>query len=103
MGYDSTSAFGGKEKIAGLKLIMKNESYCNVFARLGEQRTLSPELLSQLKRFTCKMYATKMEVTNTNKLRMQLFKSRKVEMGQLPPCEDCLNHRAVRANYQARI
>ena len=51
------------------------------------------------------MYAKQSPLKDVNKLRYQLFRDKKGEVGssQLPPCSDCLKLHARRANYQACI
>ena len=73
--------------------------------RLGEHWDLSPELVSQLQRFTCRLYAASSTIANVNELRYQLFRATKGDIGscQLPPCADCLHLHALRANYQTGI
>ena len=51
------------------------------------------------------MYVASTDITNVNEMRYQLFRTKdgNVESGQLPPCKDCLDMHAARANYQAGI
>ena len=103
-GCDTVSAFGGKGKVSALKLVMNQEIYQNALSQLGTQWRLSVELFLLLQKFTCDIYASKIDITNVNDLRYQLFRSRKgIESWQLPPCENCLHLHALRANYQASI
>ena len=104
-GCDTVSAFGGRGKLSAFKLIMKDKNHLKAMTQLGEHWDLSPELVSQLQRFTCRLYAASSSIANVNELRYQLFRAKKGDIGscQLPPCADCLHLHALRANYQTGI
>jgi hypothetical protein len=104
-GCDSVSAFGGRGKVAGLKIVSKDDELRKALAQLGENWILSAELFSLLQEFTCRLYASQTTIKNVNDLRYQIFRTKNgdVESSQLPPCEDSLKQHALRANYQAAI
>ena len=104
-GCDTVSAFAGKGKTNALKLLTTNRNIQHMFFRLGEEWDLSPQLLNELEAFTCLLYAPKGSAVKVNDLRYNLFCAKKgeIESHQLPPCRDCLEKHAQRANYQAGI
>ncbi|KAG1670035.1 hypothetical protein GQR58_017158 [Nymphon striatum] len=55
--------------------------------------------------FTCSLYCLNTSISDVNKLRYEMFRSRKgdISSGQLPPCKDALKQQTNRANYQAAI
>jgi hypothetical protein len=103
-GCDSVSAFAGKGKVSGLKMLA-NPTFQNTFAQIGKEWLLTDDLAEELQEFTCRLYNARSPIKTVNDLRYQLFRAKKgeVESGQLPPCEDCLSLHARRANYQAGI
>ena len=104
-GCDTVSAFGGRGKLAGLKLISKEGPLQRAMISLGQHWDLTPDLFIHLQEFTCKLYSPQSTTTQVNDLRYQLFRLKKgdIESGQLPTCEDALYLHAKRANYQAAI
>ena len=104
-GCDITSAFAGKGKASALKFLTNNREIKYTFLELGQEWDLSPELMDKLEAFTCLLYAPKASSTKVNDLRYHLFCAKKgdIESHRLPPCRDCLDKHAQRANYQAGI
>uniref|UniRef100_UPI00358F38F6 uncharacterized protein n=1 Tax=Myxine glutinosa TaxID=7769 RepID=UPI00358F38F6 len=104
-GCDSVSAFSGRGKLAALKLLKENVQFQAAFTKLGQDWTLSAELLAYLEMFTCRLYVAQTDIAHVNEMRYQLFriKNGNVDSSQLPPCMDSLKMHAVMANYQAAI
>ena len=104
-GCDTVSAFAGKGKAKALKLLSKNKEIQDTFLKLGQEWDLSPDLMNKLEAYTSLLYAPKTSSTKINDLRYHLFCAKKgeIESHQLPPCRDCLEKHALRANYQAGI
>lgn len=104
-GCDTVSSFAGKGKVSALKLVVGNKNVQQMFSKLGTDWDLSPVLMDELEAFTCLLYAPKGASTKVNDLRYSLFCTRKgeIESHQLPPCKDCLEKHAQRANFKAAI
>ncbi|KAI3381643.1 hypothetical protein SNEBB_009797, partial [Seison nebaliae] len=104
-GCDSISSFSGRGKLTALKLLKDNANFQETFKQLGQDWTVSVELLTNLEIFTCRLYAAQTDISDVNEMRYQLFriKNGNVDSSQLPPCHDCLKMHAVRANYQAAV
>ena len=104
-GCDTFSAFAGKGKAKALKLMSKNKEIQDTFFKLGREWDLSPDLMNKLEAYTSLLNAPKTSSTKINDLRYHLFCAKKgeIESHQLPPCRDCLEKYALRANYQAGI
>ena len=104
-GCDTVSAFAGKGKAKALKLLSKNKEIQDTFFKLGQEWDLSPDPMKNLEAYTSLLYAPKTSSTKINDLRYHLFCAKKgeIESHQIPPCRDCLEKHALRANYQAGI
>ena len=104
-GCDTVSAFSGRGKIGGLKLMTGNPTFQNAFADLGKSWILEEHVLSILEEFTCQLYMPRTNIISVNEMRFQLFRAKNggVQSGQLPPCKDCFTLHAKRAAYQAAI
>jgi len=91
-GCDTVSAFSGKGKVNPLKLASKNEIYISLFANIGTQLYLSEDTFSMVQQFTCDLYSRGTKIKNINKLRYNMFRSKKgkLDSAQLPPCENTL-------------
>ena len=76
-----------------------------MFARLGEEWSVTEELFGKLEAFVCALYGAKKGTSGVNELRYALFCAKKgeAESHQLPPCRDCLKKQCQRANYQAAV
>lgn len=114
-GCDTTSAFVRRGKLIPLKNIEKNQSFLNVFDKLGKTLDVTEDLLSELEKYVCSMYG-KPKYSDVNKLRYDLFAQKYqgksgqllsnydgVDLSLLPPCRDSLEMHIKRANYQAYI
>ena len=55
-GCDSTSAFKGKGKVRAIKWMLKDEKILKAAAALGNDWTLSDDIISGLQRLTCRLY-----------------------------------------------
>ena len=104
-GCDSVSAFAGKGNAGALKLLYNIREIQEMVNELGCEWRLYQCLVDRLEAFTCLLYAPKSSSHTVNALRYDLFCAKKgeVESHQLPPCIDCLQKHAHRANYQAAI
>ena len=104
-GCDSVSSFAGIGKVKALKILRKNDECQEVFARLGEEWSVTEELFGKLEAFGCALYGAKKGTSDVNELRYALFCAKKgeAESHQLPPCRDCLKKHCQRANYQAAV
>ena len=88
--------------MSALKLLQKNENFCETFQKVVADWTLTPELYAALQEITCQMYSSR--ITNINEMRYALFCAKKgIESWQLPPCSDFLRKHCLRANYQGAI
>ena len=76
-----------------------------MFSKLGREWDLSQVLIDKLEAFTCLLYVPKTTSNNINDLRYHLFCAKKgeIESHQPPPCKDCLDNHAKRANFQAAL
>ena len=52
-GCDSVSSFAGIGKVKPLKILRKNDEFQEVFARLGEEWSVTEELFGKLEAFVC--------------------------------------------------
>lgn len=91
-GCDTVSAFSGKGKVNPFKLLSKNERYVDTFSDIGAQLNLREETFLAVEEFTCQMYARGTKIRRVNKLRYDIFRSKKgkIDSAQLPPCENSL-------------
>ena len=112
-GEDCTSAFKGKGKIGPAKKLQRNPKYQRIFAKLGEDWSVSDELYEGLEAFTCLMYGST-RICTVNELRAsmlrkmvgdddKLSKKSKVELSRLPPCRDALRPHVKRVNYRIAL
>ena len=76
-GCDTVSAFAGRGKVSALKLLQRNEKFCETFQKVGVEWTMTPELYADLQEFTCQMYSSKSRITNINEMRYALFCAKK--------------------------
>ena len=104
-GCDTVSAFAGRGKVAGYRIVTRNAEFQEMFHQLGMEWNLSDDLYRSLQKFTCTMYCSTPGTSNINELRYRLFclKRGDVESNQLPPCNDTLRKHALRASYQAAV
>ena len=99
------SAFAGRRKVVGYRIITRNVEFQEMFQQLGMEWNLSDDLHHSLQTFTCAMYCSTPGTSDINELWYRLFclKRGDVESNQLPPCNDMLREHSLRANYQADL
>ena len=104
-GCDSISSFSGQGKVKAINLICKNQVYREMFTDFGHEWHITEDMFQVIQAFTCSMYYLNTNIKEVNKLRYEMFRSRKgdISSGLLPPCEDALRQHTNRANYQAAI
>ncbi|KAG1651429.1 hypothetical protein GQR58_027101 [Nymphon striatum] len=104
-GCDSVSAFAGQGKVKSIRLITKNKEYREMFCDFGKEWHVTEDMFETIQAFTCSLYCLNTSISDVNKLRYEMFRSRKgdISSGQLPPCKDALKQQTNRANYQAAI
>ena len=104
-GCDAISAFSGKGKARGLKLVKGNGNLAGAMAALGQSFAMQESIFNGCKQFVCALYGATGSSADVNGLRYKLFcdASKARDPRQLPPCEDALLQHARRANYQAAI
>ena len=108
-GEDCTSAFKGKGKVGPLKKLQKQPKFQKAFANLGEEWTVSEDLLQCLEAFTCLIYGYP-RIACLNEVRVQMLKKMvgeddnltsksKVDISRLPPCKNAHTPHVQRVNY----
>ena len=102
LGCDTTSSFFGKGKAAVLKVVQKKVEYKDMFAGLGENLFITPDVYVNIENFVCHLYGNE-AISSVNELRYLLFKGGKYAEEQLPPTLDALKQHLLRCNYQAYI
>ena len=104
-GCDTVSAFAGRGKVVGYRIVTRNVEFQEMFQQLGMEWNLSDDLHHSLQKFTCTMYCSTPGTSDINELRYRVFclKRGDVESNQLPPCNDTLRKHSLRANYQAAV
>lgn len=104
-GCDTVSAFAGRGKVAGYRIVKQNAEFQEMFQHLGMFWNMSDHLYHSLQKFTCAMYCSNPGTSDINELRYRLFclKRGDVDSNQLPPCNDTLHKHSLRANYQAAV
>ncbi|KAG1673900.1 Kinesin-like protein KIF12 [Nymphon striatum] len=100
----TASVFDGRGKLSPLKLL-KSPRGMSTFNRLGEDRTLLPQVYENIKKCTFLMYNNQPRTYSVNELRYRLFCAKKGKLGshQIPPYADSLYKHYLSANYQAKI
>ena len=110
---DTTSAFKGIGKIKPLKILQKTPRFAAVLSKLGEEWDITEDLIDDLEEFTCAIYG-RARVHKVDELRHvrikelcakedQLYPSKNVDLGTLPPCRRSLEQHIRRVNYQVGI
>ena len=61
-GCDTNSAFAGRGKLAGFKLL-DYDKFQQTFSKLGKEFPLSTEVFTSLQEFTCQLYASRSPFT----------------------------------------
>lgn len=106
-GCDTISAFAGRGKLKPLSLLVGNEDYIDVFCSLGEELSLTNEMIRKLERFVIHMYGKKptSQTLSIDDIRYSLYCQRggKTSFAHLPPCLNVLTQHCIRANYQTFI
>ncbi|KAG1673735.1 hypothetical protein GQR58_015496 [Nymphon striatum] len=76
-----------------------------MFCDFGKEWNVTEDMFETIQAFTCSLYCLNTSISDVNKLRYEMFRSRKgdISSGQLPPCKDALKQQTNRANYQAAI
>ena len=108
---DSTSAFKGVGKIKHVKILQKLPRFQRVLGRLGDEWTVSEEMVAELEAFTCTIYG-KSRSQSIDEVRSTLIKEKcymkdgtinvkkKIELCSFPPCRKALIQHIRRANFQ---
>ena len=99
-GCDSTSAFVGCGKKAGLALISASSSGAarQAMALLGTSFNVRNDLMDMCEQFVCQLYGSKL--MSINELRYEMFCLKASQSFHLPPTQDALREHIRRANYQ---
>jgi len=107
-GSDYTSSFMNKGKIRALQLIMKEKSFADAFAALGNSAELSASSATELERFTCTLYGCP-KLNTINDVRYALFQQKYapkrndtplekiqwINPSSMPPCQSVLRTSCV--------
>ncbi|XP_038062969.1 uncharacterized protein LOC119733637 [Patiria miniata] len=101
-GCDSTSGFRGKGKTTPAKLAFKEVNAYPVFRAIGDDFTVTADVISGAEEFICHLYG-QLDCTNVNIARYNLFQLGTVMETLMPPNKDALHLHVKRANYQAAI
>ena len=67
---DTASAFAGKGKAQGLKLLTSNDAYVKAFSELGLAWNISDNITDELESFVCELYGKN---SNIDELRYAIF------------------------------
>ena len=101
-GCDSVSAFYGKGKIKALKLMLEDESFVDVFSKLGEHFDMSADVYDKLEEFVCCLHGSR-EEKRIIVVRYYTFRLESKFERSLPLNQDSLHEHFKRANYQAAV
>ncbi|KAL2089326.1 hypothetical protein ACEWY4_014014 [Coilia grayii] len=112
-GSDTSSAFRGKGKLVPVKKMLKAPKFVPMLAKLGDNWTVSEDLIDDLEAFTCAMYgdnttAGKVDALRLNRINKLCTKQGKsipvnVDMSSLPPCQKSLTQHIRRVNFQVAV
>ena len=72
-GCDSISSFAGIGKVKPVKSLWKNNDFQEVFARFGEEWSVTEELFRKMEAFVYALYGAKKRKSYVNELRYALF------------------------------
>ena len=104
---DSTITFKVIGKKKPIKYLKKNPKF--VLANLGASWEVSEELINGRGEFICIMYG-RSSIKDVNTLQfvekcadVELIPAMNIDMGKLPPCDDCFVQHIRRVNYQVAI
>lgn len=102
----------GIGKVKPIKVLHKTPKYSIPLSKLGDNWSVSNELINELDSLTCAMYG-KGRMTSVNTVRQTkindicsgdgVMPSKNVDMGTLPPCRKSLTQHIRRVNYQVGI
>ncbi|KAK6184936.1 hypothetical protein SNE40_007284 [Patella caerulea] len=109
-GSDSTSAFKGKGKLRGIKLLEKSQMYQESFAQVGNSWDIEDSLFDILEQFTCLLYNNS-RIQKVNQLRFLDLQAKcdghistgNIDISSLPPSKSSLSQHIKRVNYQVCI
>ena len=73
MRCDTVSAFAGRGKLNGLKILRKDLSFQEKFSQLGKSWNLTDDLFQKMEQFTCCMYIANCSTCEVNEPRHRLF------------------------------
>ena len=102
-GCDTTSAFFGIGKVKPFLIVKENVDKFLQLRNFGQNAMLPPEVISQAKLLTAKIYHSVVENDNINYLRYYLFCKKLAKSKNLPPTEDSLLLHIQGANFQCLI
>ena len=101
-GCDTVSAFSGKGKAKPVKLMLKENSYINLFNSFDNEPPPSEAQHCGLQQFVCDLYGHKEESTDVVRYKLYSARQRRLEAKCLLPFSDSLSLHA-KACYQAYI
>jgi len=101
-GCDSTSAFTGRGKVSGFKLLKEDELFRSTMAGIGQSFNMSADQLAKGEKAICSLYGEKPH-TSVNDVRHRMFGTQTTDPCRLPPCQSAAHNHLRRANYQAAI
>ena len=113
-GCDVTAAFINKGKARPFDIMEKSTDFTTVFGRLGEDLSVSEDVVLGLEKFVCVLYG-KPKTDAVNEVRLQLFVQNYAPQGKssplrkikginpalMPPCRSSLIEKIKRANFVA--
>ena len=112
-GCDSASAFKGKGKVKAIKLMLKDDQALKAAAALGNDWTLSEDVIDGLQRLTCQLYGMR-RIDNVNTCRYMKLTSvccpddlnaihptKKFDTAFIPPAYVSFVEHCKRANFEA--
>ncbi len=102
-GSDVSGRFAGRTKDSCFKAFMHcDDEILDALAMLGSDNYLTTDTCSQLERFVCILYRSKI-YTKVNELRWFLYSNRAAEAENLPPTSGSLDLHIRRAHYISMI
>ena len=102
-GSDMSGKFAGRTKDSCFKAFMScDDEILDALAMLGSDNDLPTDAWSQLERFVCILYRSKIH-TKVNELRWFLYSNRAAEGENLPPTSGSLHLHIQRAHYVSMI
>ncbi|CAH3160564.1 unnamed protein product, partial [Porites evermanni] len=72
-GCDTVSAFAGRGKVVGYRIVTRNVEFQEMFQQLGMEWNLLDDLHHSLQKFTCTMYCSTPGTSDINELRYRLL------------------------------